>query len=75
MGGDKALASLLLTLTALGTVTPQNITYSIGNVNNKLNKEGLIIDEDTIEKLKEILNHLLHEIQKSKNIFFQNLDK
>ena len=48
-GGDKALASLRLTLTALGTkFTPQSC-LSIGNIKNKMNAAGTITDVATVQ--------------------------
>jgi chromate reductase len=52
-GGDKALASLLLTLTALGTINAGRL--SIPNINNKLNQAKEITDPETIEALKMVL--------------------
>lgn len=64
-GGDKALASLLLTLTALGTkFTPQSC-LSIGNIKNKMNAAGTITDVATIHSLQSILNDLIARITSS----------
>lgn len=48
----KRMASLLLTLIAFGAIINEDLTFSKGNVNNKLNKKVLVIDENTNEKLK-----------------------
>ncbi len=61
-GGDKALASLLLTLTALGTNKNSNSSLSIGNIKNKMNEAGNITDEATIKSLQLIINNLLETI-------------
>ncbi len=58
-GGDKALASLLLTLTALGTkFTPQS-TISIGNIKNNVTAEGMITNAETIQSLQTVLHNLI----------------
>jgi len=62
LGGDKALASLLLTLKALGTNMNEDSSLSIGNIKNKMNEAGEIIDGETIQSLKSILNNLLKTI-------------
>ncbi|HEY6435839.1 MAG TPA: NAD(P)H-dependent oxidoreductase [Ignavibacteriaceae bacterium] len=64
-GGDKALASLLLTLTALGTKMIANSTLSIGNIKNKLNEAGEIKDEQTIKSLQSILTELVQTTSKN----------
>jgi len=51
-------------------ITSEDLTFSIGNVNNKLTKKGLVIDETTNEKLKEVLNNLLDKIHKNREYFF-----
>lgn len=61
-GGDKALASLLLTLKALGTNMNTDSSLSIGNIKNKMNEASEIIDEETIKSLEYILNSLLKTI-------------
>jgi chromate reductase, NAD(P)H dehydrogenase (quinone) len=61
-GGDKALASLLLTLTALGTTMNAGSGLSIGNVKNKMNEAGIISDIETIQVLKHLLNNLIEMI-------------
>jgi chromate reductase len=55
-GGEKALASLRMTLTALGT--KQVATYSIGNVNAKLDSNRELIDVTTIIDLENLLKKL-----------------
>lgn len=61
-GGDKALASLQLTLTALGTTIKQGPTLSIGNIKNKLDASGDITDEATLQLLDQLLKDLLTNI-------------
>jgi NAD(P)H-dependent FMN reductase len=61
-GGDKALASLLLTLTALGTNFNAQSSISIGNIKNKMSTEGTITDAATIRSLQSLLNNLVERI-------------
>ena len=61
-GGDKALASLLLTLTALGTNMNAGSTSSIANIKNKMNDAGTITDAETIEALQLLLQNLISRI-------------
>jgi chromate reductase, NAD(P)H dehydrogenase (quinone) len=61
-GGSKALASLLLTLQALGTKTDQASSLSIGNVKNKIGNEQ-VTDKKTLEDLQIILSHLINITQ------------
>lgn len=55
-GGEKALASLQMTLTALGT--KQVAAYSIANVNSKLNSNKEITDAETLAILEGLLKKL-----------------
>lgn len=71
-GGDKALASLLLTLTALGTNKNSNSSLSIGNIKNKMNEAGEITDEETISSLQMILNGLLKTISSIQGFLPEN---
>ena len=61
-GGDKALASLLLTLTALGTKTNDNSSLSIPNIKIKMNALGKLTDQQTIVELQFQINNLLELI-------------
>ena len=62
MGGDKALASLLLTLSALGTNMNEKSALSIAAVSKKIGNDGKVNDEDAINQLKSILDNLLEQI-------------
>ena len=64
-GGNNALASLLLTLTALGTVTTQNMTLSIGGSKKKINEQGEITDMQTRNELAGLLANLIETIVKN----------
>jgi chromate reductase, NAD(P)H dehydrogenase (quinone) len=61
LGGDKALASLLLTLTALGTV--QASTLSIPMIYKKLDEQKEVSDSGTLDSLKKLLEELLKSIE------------
>lgn len=60
-GGDKALTSLLLTLSALGTKMTEHSSLSIANLAGKI-KNGEVIDDTTKEQLHLILDHLINVI-------------
>ncbi|MDQ6478232.1 NAD(P)H-dependent oxidoreductase [Dyadobacter sp. LHD-138] len=57
-GGDKALASLLLTLTALGTVKNEKSSLSIPNIKHKLGTDGEVIDRSLNQSLALVLENL-----------------
>jgi chromate reductase len=59
-GGDKALASLLNTLTALGTVMKEDRIISIPTVNKKLNDKGELTDQETEQKFKIVIESLIN---------------
>ncbi len=61
-GGDKAMASLLLTLQALGTRVPMGGVLSIPAVYQKLSN-GTVSDPKTIEALSDVLHALLGMIR------------
>ena len=67
-GGDKALASLLLTLTALGTTKNESSSLSIPNIKSKLDATGTNTDEQLTESLTRILDNLLNLIELHKTI-------
>lgn len=66
-GGSKAMASLLLTLSALGTKMTKESHLSIPNVLNKMNKEGEIVDSTTLSDLKTIFEHLIIKIKQAES--------
>lgn len=59
-GGDRAHASLLLTLEALGTRKSGELT--IPAIAVKLNKEGILTDDDTRQQLQALANGLIKTI-------------
>jgi len=62
-GGDKALESLLHTLTALGTLKDERSSLSISAVKKKINESGDITDEKTFQELQSLLSHLLQSVK------------
>jgi len=61
-GGDKAHASLLLTLAALGASVPKQAKLTIPHINKKLNDNGEISDPATVEALRAVLAALAQAI-------------
>lgn len=66
-GGDKALASLENTLTALGTVKSEKTLLRIPFIPKKLDAAGVLTDEATRQQLIDVLNALLNAIETKKN--------
>jgi len=64
MGGDKALSSLVLTLSALSAVVPQGAQLSIPGITKKLDEEGELIDQSTEIALKGVLLALTESLEK-----------
>jgi NAD(P)H-dependent FMN reductase len=62
-GGDKAHASLMLTLAALGANVPKQAKLSIPHINKKLNDNGEIIDAATTQALSAVLAALAQAIK------------
>jgi len=65
-GGAKAMASLLLTLAALGTKMTEKSHLSIPDILKKINKDGEITHEKTKQDLTFIFDHLLNEIKNNR---------
>lgn len=61
-GGDKAHASLLLTLTALGANVPGGGKLMIPTVRKKLNATGDVSDPETRQALRSVLDALARTI-------------
>ncbi|GHO98154.1 FMN reductase [Reticulibacter mediterranei] len=66
-GGDKAHASLLLTLTALGANVPRQAKLSIPHINKKLNDNGELSDPTTAQALSAVLAALEQAVKDLKN--------
>jgi len=67
--GEKALASLLLTLTALGTLKVGSL--SIANIKNKIDTNKKITDKEILKDLKAVLGSLISSINDNRK---QNID-
>lgn len=63
MGGDKARASLLLTLTALGANIIDSEDLAIAAVRTKMNTDGKVTDLATIQALKSVVAALVQVIE------------
>ena len=61
-GGDKAHASLLLTLTALGAHVPTGGKLMIPAISKKLNSNGEVSDLETRQALRSVLDALAQTI-------------
>lgn len=61
-GGDKAHASLLLTLTALGTCILEEGKVIVPTINKKLDADGNITDPALIENFKALFGAFLHSM-------------
>jgi chromate reductase, NAD(P)H dehydrogenase (quinone) len=62
-GGDKALASLLLTLTALGAKMSTDGKLMIPTIGKKLNANGDVLDPELTLALKSVLDALVQLIE------------
>jgi chromate reductase len=65
-GGDKALASLLQTLTALGTIRNETSSLSIPNIKQKIDPEGNLTDLALRNQLLMIITNLITQISSKK---------
>ena len=61
-GGDKALASLILTLTALGTKISDPLSLSIPAIKKVMTEDGDITDDKLIDQLKTLTERLIEII-------------
>ncbi len=61
-GGRNALASLLLTLKALGSLTGEQASLSISSVNKIFSEDGNIKEEKVQEQLARLLDHFFQTI-------------
>ncbi|MDJ1497736.1 NADPH-dependent FMN reductase [Cytophagaceae bacterium DM2B3-1] len=59
MGGDKAFASLTLTLTVMDAHLVEGSSLMIGSVAQKLSETGEVTDSDTITTLKQVVKNLI----------------
>lgn len=59
MGGERAMASLLPTLTALNTHIPDGCSLVLSSIRNKMNASGEIVDSATEQALQRLVNELV----------------
>ena len=64
LGGDKALASLLVTLRAMNSKVAEEGSFAIPTIRKKMNDKGEVADPETLEKLQSSLNSLIQSINK-----------
>jgi len=62
-GGDKAHDSLLLTLNMMTAKIVEGGNLIMPFINQKINKEGKITDNETVNQLQSSLNELIKEIE------------
>lgn len=62
-GGEKALASLMLTLTMMSAVLAEETTMSIPFVLRKVNSDAHITDDETEQALRNLIHSLLNTIR------------
>lgn len=62
MGGDKAHASLVQTLTVLGAKIPEGGALIVPAIRTKLDDRGEIFDPDTLAALQSVLDALVRAI-------------
>ncbi|NUU74046.1 NADPH-dependent FMN reductase [Paenibacillus xylanilyticus] len=58
LGGDKAHASILLTLNMINAHILYDASFTIPHITMKMNKQGEVIDPDTKKALRNSLLHL-----------------
>jgi chromate reductase, NAD(P)H dehydrogenase (quinone) len=61
-GGDKAHAALSLTLTALGTKFSSETQLLISFIRTKLNEDGRLKDEATLQSARNVISALIQTI-------------
>lgn len=61
-GGNNALASLLLTLTALGTKKNEGSSLSVPNIKSKIGPDGQVHDEGLLEALRMQVDNMIRLI-------------
>jgi chromate reductase, NAD(P)H dehydrogenase (quinone) len=64
LGGDKAHASLVLTLGAINATVVEGAKLCIPAVRNKINSKGEIIDPELLSQLKVVLQALTQAVLK-----------
>ncbi len=64
-GGDKAHASLLMTLRVISSNLPDDCALLIPYIRSKMNADGMIHDEKTLQDIKAIMQALLTNIKRT----------
>ncbi|MDN4605700.1 NAD(P)H-dependent oxidoreductase [Paenibacillus sp. F6_3S_P_1C] len=67
MGGDKAHASLLLTLNMINAQILREASLTIPHITLKMNKQGVVIDSETQHALESSLLHLENACMQAMN--------
>ncbi len=65
-GGDKAHASLLLTLTALSSNVAEDAALLISFIRSKMNADGVVTDEATLQAINSVADALLRVVTEQK---------
>ena len=65
-GGDKAHASLLLTLTALSSNVAEDAALLISFISSKMNADGVVTDEATLQAIYSVADALLRVVTEQK---------
>ncbi len=73
LGGEKAHAALVLTLTALEAQTVEEASLTIAFVRSKLDATGAVTDPELVQSLKASLNSLVKAARLPKQIFNESL--
>ena len=64
-GGSNAHAALLLSFTALSARVPESSQLLISFVRAKMNEQGAVKDEDTLNKINAVVQSLVRTIQET----------
>lgn len=62
MGGERAMASLLPTLTALNTHIPEGCTLVLSSIRNRMDTNGQITDAKAAQALQQLVDELIESV-------------
>ncbi len=62
-GGERAQASLLLTLTAVNATVPDGATLTVPLVRTKMGADGTVSDPETVRALRSVLDALARAVE------------
>ena len=65
-GGEKALALLETTIKVMGAKIPKGGAVSIPFIVKKIDKEGVVTDKETAERLQQLMDVLIEFIPENK---------